>query len=187
MPHPTYSALTTCWHGHLLSTSLQGGISKLPVVQNISPVVRWLCAYCCTFFLLPTAGSWTPLINKLLSCFDTKSFLKWTLIKPLQEETSNECWGCRSASNQFFPSPRISVFMHQAQEHMKSAWQNIFQSQDNKAVTKIISVPRLKESVHTTVAFTAGVRCCKLHHWHDSFLYTVTWWIYRNNFLWENK
>lgn len=105
MPHPTYSALTTCWHGHLLSTSLQGGISKLPVVQNISPVVRWLCAYCCTFFLLPTAGSWTPLINKLLSCFDTKSFLKWTLIKPLQEETSNECWGCRSASNQFFPSP----------------------------------------------------------------------------------
>lgn len=105
-PHPTYSALTTCWHGHLLSTSLPGGISKLPAVPNISPVAGWLCAYCCTFFLLPIAGGWTPLINKLLSCFDTKSFLKWTLIKPLQEKTNNECWGCRSASNHFlFPSP----------------------------------------------------------------------------------
>lgn len=184
MPHPTYSVLTTCWHGHLLSTSLQGGISKLPAVQNISPVARCLCAYCYTFFLLPIAGGWTPLINKLLSCFDTKSFRKWTLIKPLQEKNSNECWGCRSASNHsLFPSPLDFCFhASSTRAHEVTLTKHFSVTGQQSCHLKTISVPRLEESVHTTIALSAGVRCCKLHHWHDSFLYTVTQWIYRNNF-----
>lgn len=114
-----------------------GGNFKDTAVQDISPIARWLCAYCCTFFLLPIAGGWTPLINKLLSCFDTKSFLKWTLIKPLQEKKPAVSAGAAEVPQIVFCllPPWISVFMHQAQEHTKSAWQNIVQSQDNKAVT----------------------------------------------------
>lgn len=93
---------TTSWHGHLLNKSLWRGILKLSSTHFSCMCARCPPPYCHTFFLLPTAGGWTPFINKLLSCFDTKSFLKWTLIKPLEEKASNECRGCRTALRHFF-------------------------------------------------------------------------------------
>lgn len=90
-----------------------------------------------TLFLLPIAGGWTPFINKLLSCFDTKSFRRWTLIKPLEEKISNEHRSCLTATFPIFP-PWISLSSYWGQEpiRLSSLNKNLFQQQQNKAVTR---------------------------------------------------
>lgn len=120
-----------------------------------------LCAKCCTFFLLPMAGGWTPFINKLLSFFDTKSFLKWTLIKPLRRE--NQQWVLGLAvvpqTTFFFPSPLDFCFLaSRSRPYVVSLTkQNFFQQQDNKVVTRRqFLFLDYKSLSHTTTAFTVG-------------------------------
>lgn len=41
--------------------------------------------YTYTFLFSPRAGSRAPFTRRLVNCFDTKSFRKWTLIKPNEQ------------------------------------------------------------------------------------------------------